>query len=370
MIRYLDLKTYNERYEPGLSDAMLDVIRSGRYLLGEAGASFEKSFAAYCGAAHCVGTANGLDALALILGAWIEMGEMQPGDEVIVPANTFIASILAVSRNGLVPVPVEPDPETCTIDPEAVAKAVTPRTKAIMAVHLYGRLCNMERLAEIARTYGLKIIEDAAQAHGAVVAHGRLAGKRAGSIGDAAGFSFYPGKNLGALGDGGCVTTDDESLAEMVRRLRNYGCSRKYINDYKGCNSRLDEIQAAALSHKLESLDSDNERRHEIARRYLAEVNNPAIRLPFGSVSSDQVYHIFAVHCVRRDELQEFLTAEGVETLIHYPVPPHRQNAYGEWSRLSFPITERLHAEELSIPLHPGLNEEEVSAVINALNRF
>ncbi len=370
MIAYLDLKNYNRRYEPQLSEAMLQTIRSGRYLLGSQVEEFENAFAAFCGASHCIGTANGLDALTLILRAWVELGVMKPGDEVIVPANTFIASILAVSAAGLTPVPVEPDPCTCTITPDGVAAAITDRTRAIMAVHLYGRLCDMEGLGVLAAQNGLKLIEDAAQAHGASVSSGPLSGKRSGSLGDAAGFSFYPGKNLGALGDGGCVTTDDEELATAVRRIANYGSIRKYVNRYKGCNSRLDEIQAAALLVKLPFLESENIRRREIATRYFAGISNPLISLPPSDAGSAHVYHIFAVHTPYRDQLQRFLLDQGIETLIHYPVPPHRQEAYSEWSQLSFPVTEMLHDRELSIPLNPAMTDSQVDQVIAALNSF
>lgn len=365
MIRYLDLKKITSRYEPALSQAVARVVASGWYLLGKEVARFEERFAEYCGARHCIGVANGLDALSLIFRSYIEMGVMQEGDEVIVAANTYIASILAISENRLVPVLVEPDTLRYNIDPEKAEAAVTPRTRAILVVHLYGQTCDMTPIREIASRRGLKIVEDCAQSHGAV-----YKGTRCGALGDAAGFSFYPGKNLGALGDGGAVTTSDEVLATVIRRIANYGTSRKYINEYKGRNSRLDEIQAAVLSLKLEYLDADTLRRRQIALRYRREIVNRAIVLPQVVCEEEHVWHIFPILAEKRDQLQTYLHDAGVETLIHYPVPPHFQQAYREWQNLSFPLTERIHREELSIPLHPALTDEEVTTVINVLNSW
>lgn len=365
MIKYLDLKQITERYEPALSQAVARVVASGWYLLGNEVKRFEERFAAYCGTNHCIGVANGLDALSLIFRAYIEMGVMQEGDEVIVPANTYIASILALSENRLKPVLVEPDEVRYNIDPQKIEAAITERTRAILVVHLYGQACDMEPIQEIASRYGLKLVEDAAQAHGAY-----YQGKRCGALGDAAGFSFYPGKNLGALGDGGAVTTSDEELATIVRRIANYGTSRKYINDYKGRNSRLDEIQAAVLSVKLEQLDADTQVRRDIALRYRKEITNPAIRLPKVANEEEHVWHIFPILTEKRDALQVYLREAGIETLIHYPVPPHQQQAYREWNHLEYPISERIHREELSIPLHPALRDEEVTAIIDALNAW
>lgn len=365
MIRYLDLKKITRRYEPALSETVARVVASGWYLLGSEVARFEERFAGYCGTGHCIGVANGLDALSLIFRSYIEMGVMREGDEVIVPANTYIASILAISENRLVPVLVEPDTLRYNIDPEKIEAAVTSRTRAILVVHLYGQTCDMTPICEIASRRGLKIVEDCAQSHGAV-----YKGTKCGALGDAAGFSFYPGKNLGALGDGGAVTTSDEVLATVIRRIANYGTSRKYINEYKGRNSRLDEIQAATLSLKLEYLDADTRRRRQIALRYRREIVNRAVVLPQVVCEEEHVWHIFPILVEKRDQLQVYLRDAGVETLIHYPVPPHLQQAYREWNELSFPITERIHREELSIPLHPALTDEEVTTVINALNSW
>ncbi|MEG1617628.1 MAG: DegT/DnrJ/EryC1/StrS family aminotransferase [Bacteroidales bacterium] len=365
MIKYLDLQKINARYEPALSQAALRVVSSGWYLQGSELARFESAFATYCGTAHCVGVGNGLEALTLIFRAWLEMGALCSGDEVIVPANTYIASILAVSENNLVPVLCEPDPATHNIDPKRIEALITPRTKAILAVHLYGRLCDMAAVGEIARKHRLKVVEDCAQSHGA--AH---AGIRCGNLGDAAGFSFYPGKNLGALGDAGAVTTSDPRLAETVRQLGNYGSQKKYHNIYKGCNSRLDEMQAALLHCKLAYLDADNRKRIAIAERYASEIRNPRVLLPAPAVQGEHVYHIYPVRIVAREEARMKLSAAGIETLIHYPIPPHRQKAYAEWNSRTYPLTEQLAAEELSLPLHPALDEEEVTRIIEELNKL
>ena len=365
MIKYLDLKRVNEAYEPALSVAVEKVVRSGWYLLGEQVQSFEKQFAQFCGVSHCVGVGNGLDALRLIFRAYCEMGFMHKGDEVIVPANTYIASILAVSDNGLQPVLCEPDEATLLMDAKRIEALITPATKAIMVVHLYGRAMEMQPINELAQRYGLKVIEDAAQAHGA-----RYNGACVGALGDAAGFSFYPGKNLGALGDGGAVTTNDTELVQVIRALANYGSEKKYVNSYQGLNSRLDEIQAAVLNCKLPFLLPEHKRRVALAKRYLAEIKQPLVQLPIVTDFEGHVFHIFPIRCTRRDELQLFLRQKGVETLIHYPIPPHQQAAYPHWNNLSLPITTAIHQTELSLPLYPAMLDVEVDAVVAAINAF
>lgn len=365
MIPFLSLKDLNNSFEPELSQRISATIASGWYLLGQENKSFEEEFSAYCGTAHCIGVANGLDALTLILKAYIELGRLHPGDSVIVPANTYIASILSISANGLVPVPVEPDPENFLIDPDAIQSAITPATKAIMVVHLYGQAVPMARICEIARAHNLLIIEDCAQAHGAI-----YKGQRVGSLGDAAGFSFYPGKNLGCLGDGGAVTTNDPELSDMVRTLANYGSKQKYVNLVKGVNSRLDEIQACILRVKLKRLDQDNQYRRQIAQRYREGIHNPLVILPRCTDESGHVWHIFPILCPHRDRLQEYLTQQGVQTLIHYPIAPHQQKAYLEWNSLSLPISEAIHQQELSLPISPVLSIRDVDTVIEAINQF
>lgn len=365
MIKYLDLKRINASFEPQLSKVVQATVASGWYLLGEKVTQFETQFATYCGVKNAVGVANGLDALTLIFKAYLAMGVMKEGDEVIVPANTYIASILAISRSGLKPILCEPDKRTMLLDPNRVETLITSRTRAIMVVHLYGRAMPIDQLKQLALQRQLKIVEDAAQAHGAMINN-----VRAGALGDAAGFSFYPGKNLGALGDGGAVTTQDKELAQVVRILANYGSQKKYVNRFQGMNSRLDELQAAVLSLKLTRLDADNELRREIAQRYLNEIKNPLVKLPEISDFSQHVFHIFPLRCGRRDELQAYLKAHDIQTMIHYPIPPHQQEAYQEWSDLRFPITESIHQTELSLPLHPMLLAEEVDEVIKWVNRF
>lgn len=365
MIKYCDLKKTTESYEPQLSEAVNRVIQSGWYILGDEVRNFEKAFADYCGCSHCIGTGNGLDALTIIFLAYKELGTMQDGDEVIVPANTYIASILSILQAGLKPVLCEPDWESCNIDPEKIEELITPRTKAIMAVHLYGRCADIPQIGEIAKKHSLKVIEDSAQAHGATIG-----GKRTGSLGDAAGFSFYPGKNLGALGDGGAITTDDKELADTARVIANYGSQKKYVNIYKGVNSRLDEIQAAVLSVKLQHLDADNEKRRKIAERYNAGICNPMIKTPTFENKEEHVFHIYPVFCEQREKLQKHLQEYGIETLVHYPIPPHRQEAMREYNSFSFPITERIHNEELSLPCSPVMSNEDIDAVIDAVNSF
>ena len=363
MIKYLDLKRINDLHDAELREAVNRVLDSGWYLKGEATRQFETHYAEYIGSRYCVGCGNGLDALTLILRAYIELGVMQEGDEVIVPANTFIASILAITACGLKPVLVEPRLDTLQIDDSLIEQAVTARTRAVMIVHLYGFCAFTERIADICRRHGLKLIEDNAQAHGCT-----FGDQKTGSLGDAAGHSFYPGKNLGALGDAGAVTTDDEQLAEVVRALGNYGSHQKYVHDYQGRNSRIDELQAAMLDVKLKYLDEENRRRQDIASLYINKVKNPLIRLP--KADSACVWHIFPVFCERRDELQQYLLSHGVETQIHYPTPPHKQKCYQAWAQQSYPITEQIHAQELSRPCNQALQDEDVNLIVDLLNRF
>ena len=367
MIKYLPLKQINDRYDAELREAVGRVMDSGWYLKGEHTQRFEKNYATYIGTKYCVGVANGLDALTLILRAYIEKGVMQPGDEVIVPANTFIASILSISECGLTPVLVEPSIDTFQIDDSQIEEVITERTKALMIVHLYGRCAYTEKIGMICKKHHLKLIEDNAQAHGCFAPMDNGQRRRTGSLGDAAAHSFYPGKNLGALGDAGAVTTNDKELAQIIEELGNYGSSKKYVFDYQGRNSRLDEIQAAMLDVKLRHLDEDNQRRQAIADYYINNVKHPEILLP---TPSQSVYHIFPILCERRDELQQYLKENGVETMIHYPIPPHKQACYKEWNDLSFPITERIHRQELSLPCHPAMKQEEADQIVSLLNRF
>ncbi len=362
---FLDLQKVNAAHSEQLKRAAERVIDSGWYLQGKENASFEAEYAAYIGTDHAIGCGNGLDALRLILRAYKELGRLTEGDEVIVPANTYIASILAITDNGLTPVLVEPAPATLQIDPQRVGDAVTERTRAIMIVHLYGRCAYSDEIAEICREHNLLLIEDNAQAHGC-----RFNGRRTGSLGDAAGHSFYPGKNLGALGDGGAVTTNDPELAAMLRTLANYGSRKKYVFDHAGLNSRLDELQAAVLREKLPLLDSENERRKEIARKYIAGIKNPAIEVPATSNWEENVVHIFPIFTPERDRLQQYLAENGVHTLIHYPIPPHKQLCYKDWNNLSFPITEKIHNQELSLPMSPVMTDKEVERVIALLNSW
>lgn len=367
MIKYLPLKQINDRYNAELREAVGRVMDSGWYLKGEHTQRFEKNYATYIGTKYCVGVANGLDALTLILRAYIEKGVMQPGDEVIVPANTFIASILSISECGLTPVLVEPSIDTFQIDDSLIEEIITERTKALMIVHLYGRCAYTEKIGMICKKHHLKLIEDNAQAHGCFAPMDNGQKRRTGSLGDAAAHSFYPGKNLGAMGDAGAVTTNDKELAQIIEELGNYGSSKKYVFDYQGRNSRLDEIQAAMLDVKLRHLDEDNQRRQAIADYYINNIKHPEILLP---TPSESVYHIFPILCERRDELQQYLKENGVETMIHYPIPPHKQACYKEWNDLSFPITERIHRQELSLPCHPAMKQEEADQIVSLLNRF
>jgi dTDP-4-amino-4,6-dideoxygalactose transaminase len=362
-IPFLDLKAPHAEMREALQAAFTRVLDSGWYIQGEALAKFEQDFAAYCGAAHCIGVANGLDALHLILRAY----GIGPGDEVIVPSNTFIATWLAVSHAGARPVPVEPDDATFNIDPARIEQAVTPRTRAIIPVHLYGQPADMDAINAIAARHGLKVIEDAAQAHGA-----RYKGRRAGALGDAAGFSFYPGKNLGALGDGGAVTTNDPVLAERIRMLGNYGSRTKYRNELQGFNSRLDELQAAFLSEKLARLDEWNARRVRIAALYQERLRDSALRLPDVPQWAEPVWHLYVVRSARRDALQSHLAAHGIGSLVHYPIPPHMQGAYAAsgWREGDWPLAERMHREVLSLPMGPTLSEEEAGEVAEAIVAF
>lgn len=371
MIPFLDLKTNNNQYKQELKLACERVIESGWYIQGQELQQFEAEFAAYCGTKHAIGVANGLDALILVLRAWKELGQLQEGDEVIVPANTYIASILAVTENRLTPVLVEPDIKTYNLSQEGIKAAITPRTKAILPVHLYGLISPMPEIMKVAQEHNLLVLEDCAQAHGA-----EINGQRAGNWGHAAGFSFYPGKNLGALGDAGAITTNDDQLANTLKALRNYGSQKKYENLYQGVNSRLDEIQAAMLRVKLTYLDRDTARRQYIAARYCQEIKNPAIVLPSNYTLDDivecklHVWHLFVIRCQQREKLQLWLKDHGIETMIHYPIPPHKQLAYKALFSLNLPLTESIHREVLSLPISPTLSDEDITNIIESINLF
>lgn len=365
MIPFLDLKQINAKYRAELIEACTKVIDSGWYIHGNECKEFDKGFAQYCGTKYSIGVANGLDALILILRAYKELGFMKNGDEVIVPSNTYIASILAISQNDLVPVLVEPDINTYLIDPTKIEEKITSKTKAILPVHLYGQTCEIDKINEIAKKYNLKVIEDSAQSHGAY-----FKDKRSGNLGDASGFSFYPGKNLGALGDGGAVTTNDEELALAIKALANYGSHKKYENLYKGVNSRLDEIQAALLRVKLKYLDNEVEKRREIANYYLENIKNKNIVLPSVRIENNHVWHVFVIRTKNRDELQKYLADSGIQTLIHYPIPPHKQNAYKEWENESYPISEQIHNEILSLPISGVQNLEDTKKIVEILNKW
>lgn len=365
MIKFLDLQKVTQKYAEEIHEAVDRVVDSGWYLQGKENEKFEADYSAYIGTKYTVGCANGLDALIWIFRAYVEMGVMKPGDEVIVPANTYIASILAISENGLKPVLVEPSIETYQIDDNKIEEAITERTKGILIVHLYGQCAYTDKIGELCKKYNLKLVEDNAQAHGC-----KFKGHRTGSLGDAAGHSFYPGKNLGAFGDAGAVTTDDEELAKIVRAVANYGSQRKYVFKYIGRNSRLDEMQAAILDVKLKHLEEDLAIRKQVAKYYIDHIINPEIITPIIKDWDAHVFHIFTIRCKRRDELQKYLADNGVQTIIHYPIPPHRQECYKEWNHLSFPITEQIHNEELSIPMSSVLTQEEIETVVNVLNQF
>lgn len=365
MIKFLDLQQINAPYAVAFREKLDEALHKGWFILGDEVKTFERSFQEYCGVKHCIGVANGLDALTLIFKSYIELGRLQPGDEVIVPANTYIASIIAVMQAGLTPVLVEPDAQTFNLDPRQITEKITAKTKAILAVHLYGQLCDMRAIIGLAKSHHLLVVEDAAQAHGAAIN-----GEKAGSFGDAAGFSFYPGKNLGALGDAGAVTTDDDDLAAMIKSLRNYGSETKYYNDYIGVNSRLDEVQAAFLNVKLPDLDGQNQSRKTIAQYYLENISNDKILLPAYQCGEHHVFHQFVIRTAHRDELQAFLKSNDIETLIHYPVPPHKQKALSGWNHLSFPITEQIHREVLSLPISPVMTADEAAHITNTLNQY
>ena len=364
-VPFLSLKDITDKYSAEIHEAVSRVIDSGWYLQGEENARFEQNFARYIGTSHAIGCANGLDALIWILRGYIELGIMQKGDEVIVPANTYIASILAITENNLVPVLVEPSMETLQIDDSLIEEKITAKTKAIMIVHLYGQCAYTEKIATLCRKYNLKLIEDNAQAHGCL-----YQGRKTGCLGDAAGHSFYPGKNLGALGDAGAVTTNDQELAKAIRSLANYGSSKKYVFQYQGRNSRLDEIQAAVLDVKLKYLDEDVALRQNVAKRYIAEIKNSKVRLPVVPDFAAHVFHLFPIFCENRDELQKYLAEKGIGTNIHYPIPPHKQECYNEWNGLNLPVTEKIHREELSLPMSPCLTVEQVDWVIQCVNEW
>jgi len=365
MTVFLDLAKINAQYNQELKDACARVIDSGWYVLGKEVSEFEKEFSHYCGTDYCLGVANGLDALTLILRAYIEMGVMQKGDEVIVPSNTYIASILSITESGLTPILVEPDINTFNLNPNLIESKITRKTKAILPVHLYGQVTGMEKIVEIGKRFGLKVIEDCAQSHGAV-----YRGKKAGNLGDAAGFSFYPGKNFGAIGDGGAITTNDQELSKTVSALRNYGSHQKYQNKFKGINSRLDEIQAAMLKVKLKYLDRDNKARRNVAARYLSELNNSLIELPKVINGESHVWHLFVIKTFYRVDLQDFLSKHNIQTLIHYPIPPHKQEAYNEWTDNEYPISEALHSTVLSLPISPVMTDAAVDEVVTTINKF
>ena len=364
-IPFLSLKDVTEKYKEEIHEAALRVIDSGWYLQGNENEKFESNYANYIGTKYCIGCANGLDALIWIFRAYIELGVMKRGDEVIVPANTYIATILAITENGLIPVLVEPDINTLQIDDSLIEEKITSKTKAITIVHLYGQCAYTDKIGELCKKYNLKLIEDNAQAHGCV-----FNGKKNGSIGDAAGHSFYPGKNLGALGDAGAVTTNDEALAKTIRSLANYGSQKKYVFQYCGRNSRLDEIQAAILDVKLKHLDEDVAIRKSVAKKYIEGIKNPKIKLPQIFDWNQHVFHIFPILCEQRDELQKYLTENGIGTNIHYPIPPHKQECYKEWNNISLPVTEKIHREELSIPMSPCLKDDEIQFIIDKINLF
>ncbi|WP_318435528.1 DegT/DnrJ/EryC1/StrS family aminotransferase [Photobacterium leiognathi] len=365
MIKFLDIQAINNQYQKELKEACARVIDSGWYIMGNELEAFEREFAEYCGVKHAIGVANGLDALILVIRAWKELGKLKAGDEVIVPANTYIASVLAITENDLIPVFVEPNPTTYNLCPQNVIAAITEKTKAILPVHLYGLVSPMPELMEIAKQHDLLVLEDCAQAHGA-----NIDGNKVGNWGDAAGFSFYPGKNLGALGDAGAITTNNADLAQAIKALRNYGSHKKYENIYQGVNSRLDEIQAAMLRVKLGYLDQETARRREIANYYRSKITNPRIQLPEWNNDDNHVFHLFVIQTSQRDELQQYLIENGVQTVIHYPIPPHKQPAYAEWNQQSLPMTEKIHQQVLSLPIDPTMDNKAVDRVIELVNGF
>lgn len=363
MVKFLDLKKINSNYKSELQDACIRVIESGWYIQGAELEAFEKEFADFCGTKYAVGVANGLDALILVLRAWKEQGKLKDNDRVLVPANTYIASVMAITQNNLTPVLVEPDAKTFNLSLNSITSQKD--IKAILAVHLYGQICPMKEIVAYAKQNNILVLEDSAQAHGATIE-----GKKAGSWGHAAGFSFYPGKNLGALGDAGAITTDDEDLYNVLKALRNYGSHKKYENLYVGYNSRLDEIQAAMLRVKLPKLNHETEVRRTIAEKYLASIKNPFIELPFVDSYENHVWHLFVIKTTRREDLAKYLHSRGVETLIHYPLPPHKQKAYAEYNNITLPLTEKIHNQVLSLPIDPNMTNEDIEQVINAVNEF
>ena len=383
MIPFLDLKKINEPYETAFQDKQKLVLNNGWYILGKEVEIFEKAFAEYCQTQYCIGVGNGFDALVLIFKGYIQLGKLQKGDEVIVPANTYIASILAILQADLIPVLVEPKLETYNIDPNLIQQQITSKTKAILAVHLYGQLAEMDKINEIAFDNDLIIVEDAAQSQGAFGNYNNFKSQipnkdvrennlksKINNLKSAIAHSFYPGKNLGCLGDGGAVTTNDAELSKVLFSLRNYGSEKKYYNEYIGVNSRLDELQAAFLNVKLPNLNLDNDKRRAIAKRYLSEIKNDKIMLPFWDLSNNHVFHLFVIRTSNREDLQAYLTQNDIQTVIHYPVPPHQQKALKDFNNLSFPITEKIHNEVLSLPMSPVLTDEEVSFIVAVLNRY
>ncbi|MHC0445703.1 DegT/DnrJ/EryC1/StrS family aminotransferase [Flavobacterium sp. 3-218] len=383
MISFLDLKKINEPYETAFQEKLKSVLENGWYILGKEVETFEKDFAEYCHSKYCIGVGNGFDALVLIFKGYIELGKLQKGDDVIVPANTYIASILAILQADLIPVLVEPRLETYNINSDLIQEKITPKTKAVLAVHLYGQLAEMEKINEIAEKNNLIIVEDCAQSHG-VNANSNIFKSQISNSGDlarnlkskiynlksASAYSFYPGKNLGCLGDGGAITTNDSELAKVLFSLRNYGSEKKYHNEYIGVNSRLDELQAGFLNLKLPNLDADNQRRRGVAKRYLAEIKNEKITLPYWDFSNNHVFHLFVIRTENRENLQEYLAQNNIQTVIHYPIAPHKQKAFKEWNNLSFPITEKIHREVLSLPISPVLTDLEVDFIIEILNQY
>lgn len=365
MIKLLDLQSITEMHSDEYKAAVNRVIDSGWFLQGKEIEKFEQDYADYIGAGHCVTVANGLDALYLLMRAYKEMGLMKEGDEIIVPANTYIATIIAITRNNLVPVLIEPTWNHLEIDVDKVEASITPRTKGIMIVHLYGRIAYNDKLGEICKKYNLKLMEDCAQSHGC-----EWNGVKTGALGDAAAHSFYPGKNLGAFGDAGAVTTNDAELASVIRALANYGSQKKYVFKYVGMNSRMSEIDAAVLDLKLKYLDEDNRARQELASYYYEHIDNPLIKLPDRIDDKNNVYHQFPIFCERRDELQQYLADNGIQTLIHYPIPPHKQECYKDWNSRHYPITERIHEQEISIPMSPVVSFEDAREVVRVLNSF
>lgn len=366
MIPFLSLKDVTALHGAEINEAVTRVVNNGWYLQGKENERFEENYANFIGTKYCVGCANGLDALIWIFRAYIEMGVMQPGDEVIVPANTYIATILAITENGLTPILVEPKLNTLQIDEDKIEEVITSKTKAIALVHLYGRLAWSQKIGDICKKYNLKLVEDNAQAHGCLTSNGKMTG----SLGDAAGHSFYPGKNLGALGDGGAVTTNDKELADTIRALANYGSEKKYVFKYTGRNSRLDEIQAAVLDVKLKYLVEDNAHRKEVAKYYIDNIKHQLITLPDTLPYESNAFHLFPIICTKRDELQQYLTDNGIGTIIHYPIPPHKQECYNGWNHLSFPITEYIAKHQLSLPIGPAISLEDIVKVVEIINKW